>query len=99
MLWSHDENPASVITGSSTHNERVERMWRDVYRSVSSNFSCTFSMLESENVLDPVNDVDIFCLHFVFVPRINRCLQEFQESWNLHSLSTEGNMSPYQLFF
>ena len=25
-----------VITGSSTHNERIERLWRDVYRCVAS---------------------------------------------------------------
>ena len=29
---------SSVITGSSTHNERIERLWRDVYRCVMSIF-------------------------------------------------------------
>lgn len=49
-------------------------------------------------MLDPLNEVDIFCLHFVFLPRINKCLTDFQGSWNCHPLSTEGNMSPLQLF-
>ena len=40
----------------------------------------------------------MYCLHYVFLPRINKCMADFQESWNHHSLSTEGNRSPYQLF-
>ena len=87
-----------VCTGSSTHNERIERMWRDVYRCVSSQFAETFRGLESSGVLDPLNEVDIFCLHFIFLPRINKLLSEFQESWNNHGLSTEGQCTPYQLF-
>ena len=34
MIESHASELA-VITGSSTHNERIERLWRDVYRCVS----------------------------------------------------------------
>lgn len=97
MLETHD-NISSVITGRSTHNERVERMWRDITRCVSSSFIRLFSALETDGVLDPVNETDIFCLHFVFLPRINKSLNEFQGSWNCHPLSSEGNMSPMQLF-
>ena len=98
MLSVHNSSKC-VITGSSTHNERVERMWRDLGKSVTSVFSSTFCFLESEGILDPLNEVDLFSLHFIFLPRLNHRLLEFQASWNLHSLSTEGNMSPYQLFF
>ena len=102
-IWRHmlsiSTNPSCVITGSSAHNVRVERMWRDMRKSVTINFSSTFASMESEGVLDPLNDVDIlFCLHYVYLPCINRCLQEFQGSWNRHSMSTEGSMSPYQMF-
>lgn len=99
MLSTNQSDPSCVITGSSTHNVRVERMWRDMCRSVSSSFSTTFADIESEGVLDPLNDVDMFCLHYIYLPRINRSLQGFKESWNRHSMSTEGNMSPYQMFF
>ena len=37
-------------------------------------------------------------MHFVFIPRINKNLIDFQGAWNQHTLSTEGNMSPLQLF-
>ena len=48
--------------------------------------------------MDPLNHTDMYCIHFVFLPRIEKHLKEFQESWNHHSLSTENNRSPYQLF-
>ena len=98
MLETHDGNPTSVITGSSTHNERMERMWRNIRRCASSSFIELFLALEADGVLDPVKEVDIFCLHFGFLPRINKSLMEFQGSWNYYPLSTEGNMSPLHLF-
>ena len=66
-------------------------------RCVSRSFITKFYELEAEGVLNPDNEIDIFCLQVVFLPRINKCLIEFQGSWNNHSLSTEGNMSPLQL--
>lgn len=100
-VWRHmlsiHQVPSCVVTGNSVHNERIERMWRDVTRNISSSFIATFFELEAEQVLNPDNEVDIFCLHVVFLPRINKNLAEFQGSWNNHSLSTEGNMSPLQL--
>lgn len=32
------------------------------------------------------------------IQRINKCILEFMESWNNHALSSEGSMSPNQLF-
>ena len=97
MLDTHNGDHQCVITGCSTHNERLERLWRDVHRSLS-HFQDTFRDLESEGVLDWLNEVDMFSLHYIFLPMINKCLQDFQESWNTHTLSSEGNMTPYQLF-
>ena len=96
MLSTH-QDPSCVLTGSSVHNERIERLWRDVIRCVSSTLIDIFYELEAEGMLDPSNEVDVFCLQVVFLPRINKCLAEFQGSWNNHPLSTEGNMSPLQL--
>ena len=100
-VWRHmlsiHQVPSCVVTGNSVHNERIKRMWRDVTRNISSSFIATFYELEAEQVLNADNEVDMFCLHVVFLPRINKSLAEFQGSWNNHSLSTEGNMSPLQL--
>ena len=32
--------------------------------------------------LDCLNEVDLYCLYFVFLPRINSALKGFVESWN-----------------
>ena len=53
----------AVITGSSTHNERIERLWRDVFRCMGKLFYDTFYSLEQEGALDPLNEIDMFCLH------------------------------------
>lgn len=99
MLASHNNDLSCVITGSSTHNEKVERLWRDVHRCVAKIFSELFTELEMVGMLDPLNDVDLYCLHYVFLPRINQSLTELKESWNNHVISTAGNLTPSQLFF
>ena len=57
-----------------------------------------FSNLESREQLDPLSEVDLFCLHWMYVPRVNHCHQQFTQSWNNHPLSTERNWTPNQLF-
>ena len=89
---------AAVITGSSTHNQRIERLWRDVHRCVAVLFHDTIYLLEHEDKLDPLNEIDLYCLHYVYLPRIQSALQSFIESLNNHSISTEHSLTPNQLF-
>ena len=45
-----------------------------------------------------MNEIHLFAMHFVFLPRINKMMKEFQSTWNNHSLRTENNRSPLQLW-
>ena len=57
-----------------------------------------FSFMEEHAFLDTSSNIDLFALHFVYIPRIQKALDEFQQSWNHHSLSTERGKTPYQLW-
>ena len=91
-------NRGSYITGSSVHNTRIERLWRDVYEAVSATYISVFNELENQSILNPLNEMDMFCLHYIFLPRINASLHSFQLAWNNHPLSTENNRSPIQIY-
>lgn len=97
MVEQHETHEC-VLVGASVHNERIERLWRDVFRCVLSVFHETFQKMERDEILDCLNDVDIFCLHHIFLPRISGALKDFTESWNNHPISTEHNLTPNQLY-
>ena len=88
----------SHIAGSSVHNQRIERMWRDVYRCVCCSFHEVFYFLEAQELLDPDNEYDLFALHSVFLTVIDHHLQMFKKAWNQHPLRTERNWSPHKIW-
>ena len=88
----------SMICGRSVHNQRIEHLWRDVYTGVVSVYHEIFHHLEQCRELDPMSDIDVYCLHFIFIPRINDHLKKWQDGWNRHRIRTAGNRTPLQLY-
>ncbi len=95
MLTERGEG--SMITGTSTHNQRIERLWRDVFEGVLSYFYNLFYHMEDREILDPLNPVHLAALHYVYMDELNRRLEFWQAAWSSHRLRTVKS-SPINLW-
>lgn len=73
-------------------------MWRDVWTAVTQIYYEVLHSLEEDGFLDISDNVHMFCVHYVFLPRLKADLATFQEGWDNHPLRTEGNLTPNQLW-
>lgn len=87
----------SHVTGKSVHNQRIERLWVDVYTQVVDYFYREFYTLEEQGILNPEKDTHMFALHKVYVKSINEKLSYFQKAWNSHTIRTTRK-SPRQMW-
>lgn len=100
MLQHPQRGPGrgSMITGRSVHNQRIERLWRDVFEGVLYIYYHLFYHLEECCIIDPANQLHLYGLHYTYVPRINQHLDTWREGYIRHRIRTAGNRSPMQLY-
>uniref|UniRef100_A0A3Q3EWE3 Integrase core domain-containing protein n=1 Tax=Labrus bergylta TaxID=56723 RepID=A0A3Q3EWE3_9LABR len=83
---------AGHIAGQSVHNQRIERLWRDVFQQVVHYFYTLFYSFEDEQILNPEDNFQKMALQVVYKPEIQKRLDLFRQAWNNHKIRTMEGM-------
>ena len=87
LLLSSCWREEGIITESSVHNCWVER-----------ECLCRHSVFLCKVIWWNKKKMALFCLHYIFLPKISKCLGEIVDQMNQRPVSTEHNKSPLQLW-
>ena len=77
MLEKFETSSKPFLTGVSVHNQRIERLWKDVLHYVLHYFIDLFYFMEANEMLDPLNEGHLLALQLVFTEGINTALLDF----------------------
>lgn len=76
----------SFITGRSTANQRIERFWVNLRHGFAVSWRNYFKDMVERGLLRTDDPVHLECLRYCFLPLIQRDLDSFKRTWNLHRI-------------
>lgn len=98
MLRQRGIQNKPFIAGRSVHNQRIERMWRELWNGVTVLFYNLFHFMEDTGLLQVENELHLQVLHLVFIPLIQNHLDRFRDAIQRRPLRTENQRTPLQLW-
>jgi hypothetical protein len=84
---------SNVYPFRSTHNQRIERLWRDVGQQFGQPWRAFFLRLENLHHLNRSNKHHLWLIRHLFLDTINYDLTQFQNRWNMHGVSGSKTQS------
>lgn len=75
---------------SSTHNQRIERLWVEVGTQFARQWRAFFTRLEEEHRLDALHSGHLWLLHQLFLEDIQYDAEIFRRHWNHHGITGSG---------
>ena len=82
----------------SAKSDKGSFLWLAICNKNLLSFKNVFLYLELMGLLIRSNDIDLYALHYVYMPRINTALTQFVDTFNNHGLSSEHGLTPHQLW-
>ena len=79
-----------MICGHSVRNQTTKKLWKNGLVRVINFYYGIFYQLEDLELLDPSSELDLFSLHYVFVPKINKYLNIWKDSCVNHKLLSDA---------
>ncbi|XP_033756622.1 uncharacterized protein LOC117339248 isoform X1 [Pecten maximus] len=89
LRWYDDDDMSgekSVIIGSSTSNQRIERWWRSMRQMGIGFWIDFFKDLEYQGLFSNAIEMHIECLRFCFTKIIQQELNQIRHDWNHHNI-------------
>ena len=80
------------------HNQRIERLWRDVHKEVTQPIYAELYRLEDEQALDVDLPLHRLIVQTLYLPVIQNNLDRFRLAWNAHQVRTERQRTPVQIW-